>query len=272
MRKLGLTALTLFVVAQATGCIFTSSTEEGYFDATWAVTQNTVASDCAAVGAAKVEVLSTDSGQQGYSDIFNCSALAGTTSGLPLDDYTVVENILDSADVKMNADMTPISYSITFDGEHVALANVNFDFAPSTANLTLYVDFGNAGGEANCTELGNGVGQMEVFVMDQGTSTCIAPDITIVDPSGGGTNGDTCGGIMLCEEPTVGLQLDGLPLGTYTFQVYGLKVATVPAITCYSLPTAEDVAVTGDADVTFVVPWNPLPADDAACNATKPQR
>ena len=73
-------------------------------------------------------MLSTDSGGQGYSDIYNCEDGVGLTAPLPVDSYEVVLNLQDSRHHVLSAAMAPFSVDLTYAGQTVGLPNVNFTF------------------------------------------------------------------------------------------------------------------------------------------------
>src|SRR5688500_18375638 len=102
MKKLVLTALAIAGLSQTMGCIISDDepSDEGTMELAWTVTLNGAAVDsCDEVGAAEVEVLTTDSLGNGLADQFPCNNFQGETFGLVEDTYTVVVSILDANEV-----------------------------------------------------------------------------------------------------------------------------------------------------------------------------
>jgi hypothetical protein len=138
--KLSFAALALVALTQATGCIFVSDDEvdQGVFRTTWTLTQNGSTVSCGDVGADGVSFLSTAaSTNMGYDDVFNCTALAGNTSPLPLDDYQISVSVLDAQDNVLGQTPNPLQASflgpcdLESDGTcFVDLPNIEFAFSP----------------------------------------------------------------------------------------------------------------------------------------------
>src|SRR5688572_20191356 len=103
MKKLAFAMLGLATLTQATGCIIVSDDEdEGAFVARWNLLPD--GTDCAAVGATTVSVLSTPVGSTvGIEDLFDCQDLSAQTAALPVDVYTVAVDILDATDQPLSA-------------------------------------------------------------------------------------------------------------------------------------------------------------------------
>jgi hypothetical protein len=271
MRKLVVMALALAGISQAAGCIFTSD-EGAAFHGSWTITINGAAPQsaqdgCDALGAAKFSILSTDSLGNGVDDRFPCSRLEGTTGDLAPDTYTIMESMLDATDAAIpGTEVGPIS-EVLPDGTVVELDTVNYDIQ-TNAHIRMFVDYGTEGG-SNCNTGGamdSGVVQQQINVMDTTGQVCV--DVTGTDQVGAPFQTDTCGAPALCMENTVAQEFDLQP-GSYSFQVIGLKGATGGSpYQCYEV--TGDVEVTGDSDVTMIVPFNqPDPVIEAMCNATK---
>lgn len=129
--------LALFAM-QAAGCIFvTDDEDEGYFHATWTLSQGGAATTCQAQGADGVSFLFTDSANNGTDEIFDCVAMAGNTNPLPVDDYTLSVSLLDAQDQVLGqsipldaADGVSLLTCDSFDGDLCVknLPNINFVF------------------------------------------------------------------------------------------------------------------------------------------------
>jgi hypothetical protein len=280
MKKLALAAVALAGLSQATGCII-SDAEGGQMHLSWTVTLDGAAvNSCADVGGAnppaKVETLSTLEGTAAaVADRWPCDEFEGTTGELDEGTYTVVVSILE-ADNTAIVSFDPETGVPVTSGDVTELGTFNFAF--ETANppvtMSLYVDYGAAGG-MNCTETavgGSGVIQQNVFLFDVGGTQCLNFAITGTDQEGLPIDGDTCGSTELCMENTVA-QLVDLPAGTYEIDVEGWKGATGGnPVLCYRLDAPIQFTISVNSDVDVVVPFNPDPADDVECNATKPSR
>lgn len=281
MKKLAFTALMFAGLAQATGCIFVADDDDtGRFHATWSITAGGAASTCDAHGADYVALTSTLAGTaQGYDDLFDCGDLAGTTNPLPLGDYTIAVSIWDdngtfenlNDDTKLNLQDAVYNESLLVGGATENLPNTNFDFPPPTGDVSFRVDFGNAGG-MNCTSTGaggSGVVQQVVILRDaQGNA--VTATYTGVDQKGVSFTENT-GANVVCMENTVVQTLQDLDPGSYSLAIHGLKGAVGGGTNdCYFVMTMS-FTVNGDLDLgTILVPFDPAPADEAACNATKP--
>jgi hypothetical protein len=275
MKKLALAALVFAGLGQATGCIFVADDPSGNFRATWEVTVNDQVSSCEAVGAARVSVLSTNSATgEGNDDIFNCTAYAGVTDLYPVGDYTIVMNILDASDNALS-DMIPLSTSIDFDGETVNLSLAEFAFTVQTHALDFDVHFGDdtvTGGNCVSSTTGAGIAQQQINLIS-GTE-CLAFTIggDITDVNGAVTTESTCTP-FLCQEDAVLHTIAGVTPGTYTMEILGFKSGVGEELDlCYQTAISVTVGATDQDLGTIEAPFDPDPADDAACNATKPVR
>jgi hypothetical protein len=77
-----------------------------------------------------VSFLSTRaSDSMGFDDVFTCSDLAGTTSPLSIDDYSISVSVLDANDQVLGQTPTPLS--------------ANFDTCDSESNDTCFVNLPN---------------------------------------------------------------------------------------------------------------------------------
>lgn len=128
------TDVTLDLEGEVVPLNFDILTDEGYLFATWTLTEE-VTNDpltCAEVGANGVSILSTlvDSGGMGYDDIFACEDGEGTTSPLPIGDYTVVTTLLDDNDASLGSSEAR-DVAITYGNELVDLGNFEFEFPPA---------------------------------------------------------------------------------------------------------------------------------------------
>ncbi|MBI4511104.1 MAG: hypothetical protein HY698_15845 [Deltaproteobacteria bacterium] len=276
MKKLSLTALALCAVTQATGCIILSDDDPvgGRFQVSWSLTQGGAPVTCESVGADYFSVLSTLQGTTtGYDDLFDCVGSAGTskTSALPIGTYTVLVSINDDRGTDNRSDddilgqTDPITKSIEFDGQSVPLTQspIAFAFAPPTGNVTFSVDYGTQVG-GSCAE--SGVIQQQIRLL--GNNQCFAVGI-----KAGANTGKACEN-MICVEDEVTQTLEDVPNGTYTLEIYGLKGAQDSSTdVCYRNSKAPKQVTVSSADQNLgviMVEWNPLPADDADCNRSKP--
>lgn len=277
MKKLAFGLLTLGMMTQASGCIIVSDDEEGYFEADWVVLPD--GTTCADVGGDTVSILSTDSFGDGYEDLFDCADLGGRTSPLPVDTFTVSVGLLDANGNSLLVEpITLTNQTIHHDGQVVPLPVFEFDFSRA---ITFAVDYGTAGGN-NCSSGGandNGVVLQEVAIMDG--SSCIPLYIYFDgDNNQCGASGDSaclvCGtgsdALALCQPSTVQQMVYGLPLtGTFDLAIYGYKGAVSgDPVLCYQ--SSQSFTLAGaDLELGVIsVPFDPAPADEADCNATKP--
>ena len=129
MKKLVFVALMLGAISQAAGCIITSDDDDdsaAQFDVRWTLTSGAsdAAIDCASAGVATIKVTSRGASVGDFVDLFNCGDGYNSTALLPLDDYTVWIDALDSADGLVAQSNSQLSM-LDVDQELVTL---NFDF------------------------------------------------------------------------------------------------------------------------------------------------
>lgn len=102
---------------------------DGYMTVTWNFVDSVGGVlTCADVFSASVDVLATVAGTtEATSDVWNCVDGVGTTSPLPIDDYTVVVEVLNEADEALEVSASkPVS--IEFGNQFVDLGNYTFEF------------------------------------------------------------------------------------------------------------------------------------------------
>jgi len=131
MKKLVFAALMLGGLAQATGCIITSDDDDddvstAQFDVHWTLTEGTsdTTAACADYGIDTIQVVSEPTSGSQYIDLYDCTDGYNSTAPLPLGDYTVWVNALDSSDA-MVAQSNSEAATLDLGGELVTL---NYDF------------------------------------------------------------------------------------------------------------------------------------------------
>lgn len=275
MKKLALVAFA-FASMTATGCIFVSDDtgETAQFNYAW-----TVDPTSACNANTYVSVLSTPSVGQAFDDIYSCTDLSHDSPSMPLDSYVLSGSLYD--DNNTFDDMTddinldgPINVNATLDiADQIKDAPLwAFQVGSPASDVDFGIDYGAAGG-MNCTETmvgGSGVVQQLVSLYDVGGAQCLPFNMATNDPAFPTTA--TCAN-DICFENSITQTLLALPDGSYELEIIGFKGAVGGGVNaCYIMmaPFAF-TAPTGDLG-NIVVPFNPAPADDAACNATKPLR
>jgi hypothetical protein len=170
MKKLVFAALMLGGLAQTTGCIITSDDDDddvintAQFDVTWNLTEGAseAAAACADWGITTIQVVSAPTVGSEYIDLYDCIDGYNATAPLPLGDYTVWVNALDSSDymvaqsnsqaatLDLGGELVPLTFDFPVDGGYFAL----------TWNL---VDMSD--NPLTCTEVGSGgVGVLSTIV------------------------------------------------------------------------------------------------------------
>lgn len=170
MKKLVFAALMLGGLAQATGCIITSDDDDdddintAQFDVHWNMTEgdSETAAACADYGIETIQVVSEPVGGSQYIDLYNCSDGYNATAPLPLGDYTVWVNALDSGD-NLIAQSNSQASTLDLGGELVTL---NFSFPVDGGFFALTWNLVDQSDNAlTCTEVvSGGVGVLSTVV------------------------------------------------------------------------------------------------------------
>jgi hypothetical protein len=272
MTKLALAAFALAGLTQATGCI--AADEEAQFSLSWTISQGAAPSDCTVIGANGVSFVFTGPGQA-FDDIYDCEPTSHDSPSMILGAYTISGSLINDAD-QANViifDQLNVTSSLDVVDELKVVPTFAFDAPSAAQDVGFGVDFGVAGGD-NCTSTGaggSGVVQQQIDLYDLGAGTCLATfHITGTDQENLAFDDLTCAP-ALCYENSVTQTINALPPGDYTMDVTGFKGAVGAQLNaCYYGTKDFTVPVTGADIGNVIAAFDPLPADDAACNATKP--
>lgn len=285
MRKLVHSFLLLGALSQSMACIITTDDDDddtpagnGYFSFTWTLVAGSSTVTCDDVGVDAVSSLATLSGtMSGYEDLFDCTDMAGTTRRIPLGSYTVVVQSLDCIANCDDADLSndqfdtlgtsaPLSGTLDVDGETVSLGNFMFTFA-AAANVLFNVDFGVAGGLANCAGGEDIEGEL-ITVFELGQQVCIPLELLVNNNPG---LDDICSDteVLACQNADVVHTLLAVAPGDYEIWVDGLNNDGTAWHRCFQMPAALSFTVgDGDEDLqTLVVGYMPDASSQAFCDS-----
>jgi hypothetical protein len=252
MKKAFLSVLALATI-QLSGCV--SDNSDGSILVSWTITANNQPSTCAAVGASTVRVIVREGGVVLAQPSFACTA-GGAELVIAPGTYTVQLDIFDSGNQQLN--LVPFNMSATVSsGRTVNLGNAEFAFT-----LDFDASFRVQWGSTNESCSSAGIVQEEIRISTGGQ--CLDVDLLV-----GGSSEATCTRYV-CEEGSVLRTLQNLPPNNYLVQVIGWKGATsAQPRACYY---SDAVACTqASCPTTITSFFDPLPADEQFCNATKPE-
>jgi hypothetical protein len=107
---------------------FNPTPADGTLSLTWMIAQNGVPSNCAAVtgDTVKLTVTPLSGTANPRVELFDCSAMAGTTDPIPGGDYHIKLDLLNSSNTQLN-DVSPTTV-IHIDGGDTDLGNFLFNF------------------------------------------------------------------------------------------------------------------------------------------------
>jgi hypothetical protein len=272
MKKLALAAIACAGLTQATGCIFVSDDDTGgQFRYSWTVSPGCLDTDY-------ISFVSTGP-TQSFDDVYDCTLGQADSPTMELGSWTISGSLVNDNGTfsDMSDDFTvdgPINMSgqLSVDGElNTDLATFAFVAGPPPiSDVNFGVDYGVAGG-MNCTATpsGSGVAQQEIRLYDVGGSTCLDIQIFTNDNMFPGPFG-ACETGVICYENNTTQTFADLPDGDYEVEVIGYKGATGGnTVACYYSGAVPFSAPTADIG-NILAAFDPLPADDAECNATKP--
>ena len=247
----------------------------GNVNVSWAITLNSAAATCAAVGAAGVEFIHRATSGKEYRDTFNCSDGSGTVA-LPAGGYTLFAYLLDANDDRLtDGPGAPLTVAA---GQTTNVGVIEFAFTLGT--VTFRVHMGSAdvtGGNCNPTNPGNGAGVAleEISVIRVSSSQCILLSITgVTNENDQPVTESTCDP-FLCQLETTVHTLSGLQDGQYLMAVFGHKGATSAqnAPICY-VSDEMGFTISGGNTVNLgqiFAPFDTQFDTQNLCNATKPQ-
>ena len=280
MKKLGMTALLLAGLSQATGCIIVSDDSSGaVIQVDWDLREHATSVTCSSKNAETVRITARDSFGSPTTITTACGDLSAQFAPMPLDSYTVDVELLDGTGATISDTIT-LNADLTQDGQTVIVGPALFDF--TRYDVEFYVDYGTntadcvpaTGDSCNCTETlvnGSGVIQQTLNLVVTGDTTCSNYTVQFANAADG--TGDTCGSVELCQENTAVQTIISVPPGSYDLTVDGWKGATDGTpVRCYSgaanftLPHDQSYQIfslSSDIQAPFLLDA------PASCNATK---
>lgn len=284
MRKLVHSFLLLGALSQSMACIITTDDDDdddggtARFSYTWTLVAGSATVTCDDVGVDVIGSVATLSGtMSGYEDLYDCVDGAATTSPMPLGDYTVVVQSLDCIANCDDADLdndqfdtlgtsNPVDGTLDVAGETVSLGNFMFTFA-AAANVLFNVDFGVAGGLANCAGGEDIEGEL-ITVFELGQQVCIPLELLVNNNPG---LDDICteAEVLACQNADVVHTLLAVAPGDYEIWVDGLNNDGSAWHRCFQMPAALSFTVgDGDEDLqTLVVGYMPDASSQAFCDS-----
>ena len=168
----------------------------------------------------------------GEDDIFSClnnehspADQAGTIGAIPLGDYTIDASVYLNNAPELSVSPDTLSVTLNVDGQ-VLSRSVTFDRGSASYDVSLSVDFGNAGG-MDCVDTasgGTGVNQQTVDLIDLSDSTCVA--VAIADTDATYDHEDSCSvtnSVCMGAGTSDVLTLQGVPPGSYRVDVSGIN-------------------------------------------------
>ena len=253
MKKAFLSMLVLATVSQLAGCV--SEGDDGSILVSWTITANNQASNCAAVGASTVRVIVREGGTVLADPSFACSA-GGAELVIAPGTYSVQMDIFDGGGTMLN--LVPFNMSATVRaGATTNLGNAEFAFT-----LNFDKSFRVQWGSTNESCSTAGIAQEEIRISTG--NQCLDVDLLV-----GSSNQATCVRYV-CAEGNVLRTLQDMPPNNYLVQVIGWKGAT--SATPHACYYSDAVACTqASCPATITAIFDPLPADEQFCNATKPE-
>lgn len=263
---------TLLVLALAAGAC---SVNEGTFTVNWTVSLDGATTTCSNVSASTVTIVATKmNGGRKYQADFPCTAMSGEFD-VPPGTYAIAAEIYDSRNTLYYSIPADRTFTLK-DGDTQPLGTFNFAFTLPSYRASFRVHMGSAevtGGNCTSTNPNNGAGvALEEVRLAQGGS-CIPATMTgVINENNQPVSRNTCDQIV-CQPNSVVHTIEGLQPGNYQIQLLGYKGATSGAAHACYYSLAMPFSIT-NADVNLgevFAPFDPLPADDVFCNATKPQ-
>jgi hypothetical protein len=264
-----LPVLAFAATAQLAAC--GSSHNDATVRLSWAITVNGGVGTCSSVGATTVRVIAIRGGGTATID-FPCSSLNGEfdiREGL----YDIEVQLLDQTGLRLNSVPVVLTRDL-FADDLVNLGLFEFSFVLNF-NASFRVHMGSAevtGGNCNST-ISNGAGVALEEIRIASGSQCLAYTLSgVINENDQPIVTDTCSQ-LICQPNSVIHTVEGLSPGSYQIQVIGYKGATgaTPHACYYSLATPFSITNADTNLGEIFAPFDPLPADDVFCNATKPE-
>ena len=252
MKKAFLSVLALATL-QLAGCV--SEDDDGTIRVSWTITANGQPSTCAAVGAATVRTIVREGSVVLADPSFDCTA-GGAELVIAPGSYSVQMDIFDTGGTQLN--LLPFNMTATVRaGATTNLGNAEFAFT-----LNFDKTFTVRWGSTNETCSSAGIVQEEIRISTGGQ--CLDVDLLV-----GNSTEATCTRYV-CEEGSVLRTLQDLPPNNYLVQVIGYKGATsATPRACYYSDAVTCTQASCPTQITAI--FDPLPADEQFCNATKPE-
>jgi hypothetical protein len=271
MKKALLAVLAVAAASQLFACV---SNNDATVRLSWTILVNGAAGSCASVGATDIRVIATRGGSRTVVD-FNCTTTGSGEFDIDEGLYTIEVQLIDSAQNQLNSVDIIMTHDL-FAGDVVNLGNFDFSFTLSF-RASFRVHMGSAavtGGNCSPTNPGNGAGvALEEVRIAQGAACLGSFDMTgVIDENNRPFTARSCQQIV-CQPNSIVHTVEDLLPGNYQIQILGYKGATsgTPRACYYSLAMPFTIT-NGDVNLGEIfAPFNPLPADDVFCNATKPE-
>jgi hypothetical protein len=270
MKKVLLALLAVAAASQLVACV---SDNDATVRLSWTITVNDAPGTCGSVGATDIRVIANEGGSRTTVD-FNCTSSGSGEFDIDEGLYDFEIQLIDVAGTRLNTVPILMTRDI-FAGDIINLGNFDFDFLLQF-RASFSVHMGSAevtGGNCNGTNPNNGAGVALEEIRIAGGGACLAfPMSGVINESNVPFTGGTCQQLV-CQPNNIVHTIENLPPGNYQVQVLGYKGATsgTPRACYYSLATPFTITNKDENLGQIFAPFDPLPADEVFCNATKPE-
>jgi hypothetical protein len=222
MRNLAIALSVGFLGLAAAGCESTAG-GSGTITLTWSLQDQATG---AAINCAAGETVEVTVGN--VTDVFNCSAMAGTTNAIPVGTFAVTFDLVLNNQVESTVTMpsVPIVNRSTTDVGHILFIVANGPPPPGSMSFTWEIRVGSTGGPSG---------------------TCAANEMFVIDAGAGGTFQAPCSGA------SGQVNVPNVPAGTFNVTINLQMGSTVESTTTMPGVTIASSANTDLGHIIFVV-------------------